>query len=254
MRKAITISKSIRRYGQAPGRRVSSKIKARAIGKSKTKALAISSPISWKVGKVAIPKRYAKRPDKALSEQRRLKPLVKTYVRAFERSHQIGRPVTVVSEVNAGPTNEITFVIEDSPSSQQAIDLHAALRAARERGNVRLAEILDSEEMLSADEFAHLLGTTRVTVNAKRQKRQVLGLEGAKRGFRFPRWQLGTNGKPFSALPDLFDRLGDDAWAVYRFLLQHHPELDGLTGRELLEQGKGKEAVEAAESIARHSA
>ena len=117
-----------------------------------------------------------------------------------------------------------------------------------------MAEILDREEMLSADDFAHLLGTTRVTVNAKRQKRQVLGLEGAKRGFRFPRWQLGTNGKPFSALPDLFDRLGDDTWAVYRFLLQHHPALDGLTGREALEQGKSKQAIEAAESIARYSA
>ena len=99
-----------------------------------------------------------------------------------------------------------------------------------------MAEILDREEMLSADDFAHLLGTTRVTVNAKRQKRQVLGLEGVKRGFRFPRWQVGKNGKPFSALPDLFDRLGDDTWAVYRFLLQHHPALDGLTGREALEQ------------------
>jgi hypothetical protein len=49
----------------------------------------------------------------------------------------------------------------------------------------------------------------------------------------------------------LFERLGDDAWAVYRFLMQRHPELDGLTGREALDQGKTEQAIEAAESIAR---
>jgi threonine dehydrogenase-like Zn-dependent dehydrogenase len=102
--------------------------------------------------------------------------------------------------------------------------------------------------------YAHLLETTRVTVNAKRQNRRILGLEGAKRGFRFPHWQVGPNGKPFDALPDLFKRLGDDAWAVYRFLVQRHPELDGLTGREALQQGKTEQAIEAAESVARNPA
>jgi hypothetical protein len=41
-----------------------------------------------------------------------------------------------------------------------------------------------------------MLGTTRVTVNTKRQSGQVLGLDGAKRGFRFPVWQLDAEGKP----------------------------------------------------------
>jgi hypothetical protein len=254
MRKAGAVSKSARSHGRRLADQVSSKIKARARGKSKTKVLAIGTPITWKIGNIAKPSRYAAGFDKALTNRQRLKPLVNTYAKAFERSRQIGQPVTIVSEVSAGPTNEITIVIEDPASSRGATGLQEALKAARRRGAVRMAEILDREEMLSADDFAHLLGTTRVTVNAKRQKRQVLGLEGAKRGFRFPRWQLGINGKPFSALPDLFDRLGDDAWAVYRFLLQHHPELDGLTGREALEQGKSRQAIEAAESIARYSA
>jgi hypothetical protein len=30
-------------------------------------------------------------------------------------------------------------------------------------------------------------------------------------------------------MPELLNELGD-AWAVYRFLLQHHPELDGAVG------------------------
>ena len=84
--------------------------------------------------------------------------------------------------------------------------------------------------MLSADKFAALIGTSRVTVNSRRQIRQVLGLEGAKRGFRFPEWQIDADGKPFSVLPDLFERFGGSPWAVYQFLIQHHPELDGLTG------------------------
>jgi ribulose kinase len=105
--------------------------------------------------------------------------------------------------------------------------------------------------MLSAEKFAELIGTSRVTVNAKRQNHQVLGLEGAKRGFRFPAWQVGEDGKPFSALPELFDHLGGSSWAVYRFLLQHHPELDGLTGREALYQGRMAEVLEVAESVVR---
>jgi hypothetical protein len=63
---------------------------------------------------------------------------------------------------------------------------------------------------------------------------------------------VGPNGKPFSVLPELFERLGGDAWAVYRFLVQHQPELDGLTGREALQQGLIKEAIEAAESVGRN--
>jgi hypothetical protein len=133
----------------------------------------------------------------------------------------------------------------------QDADLEAALAAARERGRIRVADILSGDDMLSAEAFAELLGTTRMTVNTKRQRRQVLALEGAKRGFRFPAWQVGSNGKPFAVIPDLFDRLGGDAWAVYRFLVQHHPELDGLTGREALRRGKSEEVVEVAESVAR---
>ena len=104
--------------------------------------------------------------------------------------------------------------------------------------------------MLSADQFAALLGTSRMTVNTKRQRHQVLGLDGAKRGFRFPAWQVGEDGKPFAALPALFERLGGGPWSVYRFLVQPHPELDGLTGREALSRGQTDQALEVADSIA----
>jgi len=134
--------------------------------------------------------------------------------------------------------------------ADDADDLDAALAAARERGRLRVAEILAGDEMLSADAFAELLGVSRVTVNAKRQRHEVLAVDGARRGFRFPAWQVDENGKPFAAIPQLFDKLGDSPWAVYRFLVQRHPELEGATGIDALRQGRTDEVLEAAESLA----
>jgi hypothetical protein len=183
-----------------------------------------------------------------------LKRLLGTLSEVAERSHLTGQTVGVRIEIDPGGRIRIISEGEDDPRDlepKRDPDLENALTAARERGQNRVAEILRGDDMLSADAFAALLGTSRVTVNAKRVTCQVLGLEGAKRGFRFPKWQIGQDGKPFSALPKLFDRLGDDPWAVYRFLVQHHPELDGLTGCEALRRGKTKQAIEAAESVAR---
>ena len=72
----------------------------------------------------------------------------------------------------------------------------------------------------------------------------------AKRGFRFPVWQLDADGKRYADLAVLHERLGGP-WAVYRFLVQPHGELGGLTGREALERGKAKAALDAAESVGR---
>lgn len=129
-------------------------------------------------------------------------------------------------------------------------ELMTALDAARERGRLLAAEILAGNDMLSADDFAMMLRATQATLNTMRLSGQVLGLDGAKRGFRFPLWQLDGDGKPFAELASLHEHLGGP-WAVYRFLMQPHGELNGLTGREALERGKGRVALEAAESVAR---
>ncbi len=180
--------------------------------------------------------------------------LIETYGAALEKSRLMGRSVRFL--VDVGPQGEPKITPIESRAQQteqkaasEADDLQAALAAARARGRIRVAEILSGDDMLSADEFAAVIGTSRVTVNAKRQNHQVLGLEGAKRGYRFPEWQVDEDGKPFAALPELFDRLGGSPWAVYRFLVQHHPELDGMTGREALQHGRSDEAIEAAESV-----
>ncbi len=128
--------------------------------------------------------------------------------------------------------------------------LRESLDAARERGAKRVSEIASNDDMLTDDEMAKVLGTSRATVEAKRRGHRLLGLDRTSCGARYPRWQIGEDGEPFAALPALFERLGGSPWAVYRFLVQRHAELDGLTGREALARGRASEAVEAAESVA----
>jgi hypothetical protein len=124
------------------------------------------------------------------------------------------------------------------------------LEAARERGRLRSPQILDQNDMLTAEQFAERLGVSRMTVNARRQKYEVLALAGAKRGFRFPAWQVNDDGKAFDALPRLFDLLGNNAWTVYRFLTQRHAALGGVSGKDALRQSKMTQVLQAAESIA----
>lgn len=188
----------------------------------------------------------------------RVKALLQQYGEAVVRSREAGRSVSFRVDVDPAGAATVTPVEEVTPdqaypveeTGEPGFELQEALAAARDRGRLRAAEILGAEDMLSAEAFAEVLGTTRVTVNTKRQSGQVLGLDGAKRGFRFPLWQLDAEGRPFAELPILHEQLGG-AWAVYRFLVQPHGELDGLTGREALEQGKSKAVLRAAESVAR---
>jgi hypothetical protein len=192
------------------------------------------------------------------ADPERFRKLFEGYGTALVRSRATGKKVRF--EVAVGPEGapNITPIEETpgadtgpAPAADSRVDLDRALAPARERGQVRVAEIMNGLEMLTADDFAARLGTTRATVNTWRQKHQVLGLEGAKRGFRFPAWQIGDDGKPFAVLPELFERLGDIPWAVYRFLIQRHPELDDLTAQEALRRGRDKDVLEAAENAGR---
>ena len=189
----------------------------------------------------------------------KVKSLLQRYWEAFAKSSEEGRQVsfrvdvdpsggTKVTPVEKALPESTTFVVEESEESSSKLE--NALAAARDRGRIRAAEILAGEDMLSAEAFAELLGTTRMTINTKRQNGQLLGLDGAKRGFRFPDWQLNREGKPYPELQVLQERLGG-SWAVFRFLVQPHGELDGLTGREALERGKSNAVLAAAESIGR---
>ena len=134
-------------------------------------------------------------------------------------------------------------------ASTPATDIGAALAAAQRRGELRVAEILAGEDMASADAFAAILGITRQSLHTKLSKHHVFGLEGAKRGVKFPIWQIGGDGKPFAALPVLAEAL-DGPWAVYRFLTQYQPQLD-MTGLEALQKGRGEDAIALARNLER---
>jgi hypothetical protein len=190
------------------------------------------------------------------------KVLLERYQEAIARSRKIGHRVSFRVEVDPAAGAQTITPVEEQPIASDDVfpaedtgmpdaELEAALAAARERGRKHVAEIVAGEDMLSAEAFAKLLGTSRVTVNAKRQSGQLLGINGAKRGFRFPVWQLDNDGRPFGALPALHAMLGNSAWGVYRFLVSRHGALDGRTGLRALQQGDDASVLAAAEGVAR---
>lgn len=98
--------------------------------------------------------------------------------------------------------------------------------------NVRLS----AGDMLSTEEAATLIGTSRVTVNAWIKKGRAIGLSQTTRGFKLPIWQFEPT--TWSALPDIVAALGcKDGWEVLAFLETPVGGLDGFTPRMALEQG-----------------
>lgn len=187
------------------------------------------------------------------------KALIRQYGEAVRLSRKAGHRVSFRVDVDPQAGAQTITLVEEEPVDAFPVeqvgepdsDLRAALQEARERGRRRVGEILAEDDMLSAEAFADLLGVSRVTVNSRRQSGQVLGLDGAKRGFRFPAWQLDRDGRPFDALPTLHEILGESAWAVYRFLVTPHGGLDGESGIDALRRGRSEAVIAAAEGVAR---
>ena len=172
---------------------------------------------------------------------------------ALTETQKTGRGVRFSVEV----TPEGTVRIVHPPENQDIAGTQAAERTsgsglarAKARGETLAASILAHEDMVTAEELARRMGTTRVTVNARRHARQLIGLEGPTRGYRYPAWQLDRDGRPFAIIPNLFTALGDSPWTIYRFLTQKHPELEGRTAIAALEKGEDKRVLSVAASIA----
>ena len=188
-----------------------------------------------------------------LARQSTIKSLVETFGETIERSRKSGVAGGFTVIIDAVGNPEIAPLPIAEPIAQVLDEderLDAALQAARDRGRLRSAKILEQDNMLTAEEFAERLGVSRVTVNARRQKHELLGLDGAKRGFRFPAWQVDQDGKPLDALPKLFELLGESPWGIYRFLTQRHSVLDGETAKDALARGRTTQVLQAAESLA----
>ena len=124
--------------------------------------------------------------------------------------------------------------------------LDAALSAAKKRGEARVAEILKGDDMLKASEFGSLIGASHETVNVKRRRGEILGLQAATRAVRYPAWQVTETGQLLPGLSSLFDMLGQQPWTVYRFLHTAHAELDGRTALDALKAGEEKAVLDVA--------
>ncbi|MDB5364631.1 MAG: hypothetical protein JWM77_558 [Rhodospirillales bacterium] len=137
---------------------------------------------------------------------------------------------------------------EAAPAPATAPAIEAALQAARDRGTLGIAGLLKRPEMLTDRAFAARLGVSHTTVHARRRNKQVLAVGGAARGFRYPDWQIDPRtGQPYAQIVRLLALL-DDPWVAYRMLaVVHHRELDGRTGLEALQQGRGDALVQLVE-------
>lgn len=135
-------------------------------------------------------------------------------------------------------------------NGEPSATLTEALAAARMRGTALKDALLADTEMLNTAAVADLLGMSEEGVRLKRKRQEILGLGFAKRGIRYPAWQVLEGRQLLPALPRLFAILGNDPWRLFRFLQQHHGELGGGRALDALRQGRVDDVLAAAENIA----
>lgn len=217
-----------------------------------------ASGASPDVAEVAISEaRFRRIADK----RRYLRKLVANYADTVEIAMRTGQPTTIVLQVL--PSGEVSPAVLGpavsaapmvaTPETRDALDI--AMDDAKARGQAKVAQILKGEDMLTAREFGSLIGASHETVRGKRERFELLGLEGTTRGVRYPRWQVTEEGLPLPSLPQLFAVLGEKPWTVYRFLRTAHAELGGRTALEALKAGQSEAVLGVARNqIAGHFA
>jgi len=199
--------------------------------------------VAFKAGKDVIEAPVSKTHfARIVDKPRTLSKVVAGYADSFAKAKRTGRFVTVTFRIS--PEGDAEPVVEAPPGDA----LDTALATARARGQVKVADILKGEEMLTARAFGPLIGASHETVNVKRAKGEILGLKGSTRGFKYPRWQVTEAGLPLPGLADLFEILGQQPWTLYRFLRTAHAELGGRTALDALKDGR----VEAVMGVARN--
>jgi hypothetical protein len=137
-----------------------------------------------------------------------------------------------------------------APARDQEKALTDAMAAARDRGAAMKERLLADPDMLTTAAMAELLGMSEEGVRLKRNRHEILGLVSAKRGIRYPAWQVLEGRRLLPALPRLFAVLGDDPWRLFRFLQQHHSELGGARALDSLRDGLVEGVLAAAENTA----
>lgn len=178
-----------------------------------------------------------------VGKRQQMKTLLSTYADGLAKAQRTGRPFTL----KVSPDGQAEAVAS-AAAAPDALD--AALVAARARGKARIGDILKQPGMLTARDFAPLVGVSHDTVHKMHKRHEVLGLQGSARGLRFPDWQATEDGRPLPGLPALIAVLGDQPWRIYRFLKEHHAELSGRTALEAMKAGDLEPVLGAARNLA----
>jgi hypothetical protein len=173
--------------------------------------------------------------------ERNVRRLLAGYVDVAEKAARAGHAVDYTLRVTPGGEAEPVTKLD-------ALD--AALTAAKARGQVKVAEILKGDDMLTASDFGSLIGASHETVNVRRRRGEILGLQAATRAVRYPSWQVTDAGLTLPGLPRLFEVLGRQPWTVYRFLRTAHAELDGRTALDALKAGQDEDVLNVARNQA----
>lgn len=125
----------------------------------------------------------------------------------------------------------------------QTPELEAALKRARERGQIRIAELADDPDYLTAPQMAARMGISEAELMNGVELEFVLALDLKGYGLRFPVWQLGDNGKPLPGIEELIEECESQSWRVARFLTSNKGDM-----LNHLREGRVEEVLRIAES------
>ncbi|MQX37412.1 hypothetical protein [Roseospira navarrensis] len=158
-----------------------------------------------------------------------------------------GRDDHTEGEVQARGPDDLEVAEEESDD--------ALLTELRGMGRQVTHDILSQPDYLSGTAFAKQVGMSRQALDKRRQDGTVLGLQGEKRGYRYPAWQIIQHpGGPTlimpalkEVLPRLLEALGGP-WAVHSFLFTSHGSLQGRTPIQALRSGDSNSVLELVEN------
>jgi hypothetical protein len=129
--------------------------------------------------------------------------------------------------------------------------LKGALERARARGVERAAEILAGDEMLNGDELGQILGISRQAIDKRRKAGDLIALQGPARGYKYPRWQISSDGFVLDGIHEVLDLCDGQAWTAYRHLISTYPDNSGETLYTKLKNGLRDEVLSYVESLRR---
>jgi hypothetical protein len=111
-----------------------------------------------------------------------------------------------------------------------------------------IESVVDMADTISSNDIAARLNTNRETISQWRAAGRLIGVEGAKRGVRYPDAQIGKNFAPLPGIDKVLEALGGDHWEAWRFLAGKIDELEGATGFDALRDGRLNDVLEVLEA------